>query len=146
MGEDTKEESKEEAAQEEPVEDIEEAVRQAQDAVTLTDEEMKACWFPKHQTPDLTQKDLARYFGDFTMPDKSEGFDEVRFAWQDQTKCSEYLKKWVSERKLTQKVDDLQAGSYFKEQLEAWNKQLQEWRRKQNDRRNPAKQNNEKRR
>merc|ERR1712217_670485 len=105
--------------------------------VELTEEEKKE-WFPKQTTEDLTKKELGRAFSSFAMPSQAEGFDEVRYAWQPADKAAEYLKAWVSDRKLTQRVEDLTPGNRFREQLDEWNKMLQEWRRRQGDRRDPV--------
>merc|ERR1712187_717955 len=70
-------------------------------------------------------------------PEKSEGFDEIRYVWQKAPACDEYLKKWIVERKLTERVEDLQPGQWFKDQLAEWTTVLAEWRRCQTDWQDP---------
>merc|ERR1712083_161586 len=81
----------------------------------------------------LLRKELARSFADFTLPTKEEGFDEVRFEWAKEKACEEYLKAWVLERKLTQRVEDLQPGQWFKDQYAEWNNIVGDWRRRHSD-------------
>jgi len=94
--------------------------------------------FRPSETPDLSTKELAAY-ANFTLPDKAEGFDDVKFAWSPKAKCEEHLKAWVTYRKRTMTVDDLQPGVWFKEEEAKWLKLLQDWRRKQSDFKDPAK-------
>merc|ERR1712187_386068 len=68
--------------------------------------------------------------GNFTIPSKEEGFDEIRFAWQPLAQCEEHLKAWISEKKLTMKVDDLQPGNWFKDKWGDWQHQLQQWKKR----------------
>jgi len=129
---DNKEEKKEEEEPEEEGETIEEAIKKATDAVELLDSE-KGTWFPKPTIEDLTKKDLGNMFSSFSLPEKSEGFDDVKYAWQKDAKAVEYLKSWVSERKLTQRVEDLTPGDRFREQQAEWSRVVQEWRKRGSD-------------
>merc|ERR1719373_135722 len=72
------------------------------------------------------------------MPSQAEDFDEVRYVWQPADKAANYLKDWVAERKLTQRIEDLQPGDSFREKFDEWSKVLQEWRRRHGDRRDPV--------
>merc|ERR1712190_299798 len=132
--EEEKEADKEEAKEEEPKEPersdediLAEVAKNAAAGIELTAQE-KSCFFNKALTPDMDEKELGRIFGTFTLPEKSEGFDEVKFVWQNQAKSTEYLKAWIKERKLNQRVEDLQPGSWFKEQWSEWDKLLQNWK------------------
>jgi len=118
-GEKDKDEKVEEDVQEEQ-ETIEDAVKKAQDAVELTSEEKKT-WFAKAPSEDLTKKDLAKSFPSFSLPEKGEGFHAVKHAWQKAAKAEEYVKAWISERKLTQRVEDLTPGRSFLVQTAEWN-------------------------
>merc|ERR1712176_95298 len=117
-------------------ESLEDAIKRAEEGVELTAEE-KNLWFRKHSVDDMLKKDLAQSFSGFTLPTKNEGFDEIKFAWQPADACAEYLKAWIAERKLTQRVEDLQPGSWFKDQWVEWTKLLQEWRKKHSDWKHP---------
>merc|ERR1712129_480071 len=57
------------------------------------------------------------------------GFDEVRYVWEKQPKCAELLGAWVHERKMTQRVEDLTPGEWFKELWSKWIKTLQDWKK-----------------
>merc|ERR1711972_568218 len=69
---------------------------------------------------------------------KAEGFDEVRFVWQNQAKSEEYLKAWVKTRKLNQRVEDLTPGTWFNEQWTEWDKLLQNWKQVHTSAKDPA--------
>merc|ERR1712226_1068065 len=135
---DTAKEEKEAATEKTEEESLEEEIKKAEAAVELTEQEKAIC-FSKADVEDLAQKDLSKFFGSFTLPDKAEGFDEVRFVWQKGPACEEYLKAWIKERKLTQRVEDLVPGDWFKEQVDLWTGVLQEWRNLHNDWNDPAK-------
>merc|ERR1711870_63548 len=79
----------EEKKVEEAEETVEEAMQKAEAAVELTEEE-KNQWFNKSETPDLEPKTLSSSFSKFSLPDKSEGFDEIRYAWQQASAVNEY--------------------------------------------------------
>merc|ERR1712039_658166 len=142
--EEEKEEAKEEEKEEEPKEPerseeeiLAEVTKNAEAGVALTAEE-KSCFFNNALTPDMDEKELGRIFGTFSLPEKSEGFDEVKFVWQNQAKSEEYLKAWVKTRKLNQRVEDLTPGSWFNEQWTEWDKLLQNWKHTQTTAKDPA--------
>merc|ERR1712087_471411 len=142
MGEDAKEnkeaakESETEKKEEVVEETLEEEIIKAEAAVELSERE-KSIFFKKGEAPDLHSRDFSRLFSTFTIPDKSEGFDEIRYVWQKAPACEEYLKKWIVERKLTERVEDLQPGQWFKEQWAEWTTVLAEWRRRQTEWQDP---------
>jgi len=134
QGERMKVETKEEdgdGEEEKKVEEetLEDAVKKAEEAVELTKEE-RSVWFRKPTVEDLSKKELSQTFSSFTLPSEEEGFDEVRYVWQPREACESYLEGWVRERKLTQRVEDLQPGAWFKDQWQEWSAILQEWRRR----------------
>merc|ERR1712113_780363 len=142
--EEEKEEAKEEEKEEEPKEPerseeeiLAEVTKNAEAGVALTAEE-KSCFFNNALTPDMDEKELGRIFGTFSLPEKSEGFDEVRFVWQNQAKSDEYVKAWVKTRKLNQRVEDLKPGSWFNEQWAEWDKLLQNWKQVHTAAKDPA--------
>merc|ERR1712228_957509 len=94
-----------------------------------TDEEKKL-WFRKKETPDLPQKDLSASYASFTIPAEDEGFESVDFVWQPKAACEEYFRKWVLERKLTQRVEELQPSEWFKGKWAEWQKILGTWKKK----------------
>merc|ERR1712187_212326 len=115
-GESAKEAPKESEKKEEVVEEtLEEEIKKAEAAIELSDRE-KSISFKKADVPDIDSKEFSKIFSTFTIPEKSEGFDEIRYVWQKAPACEEYLKKWIVERKLTERVEDLQPGQWFKEQ------------------------------
>lgn len=98
----------------------------------LTDEEKKLRFRPKTDGfSDLTPGVLNTFFGKFSIPDKSEGFADVRFEWQNEAKSKAYLKKWVLERKRTSRMEELTPSQWFKEKSSEWQKLFQEWQTKQ---------------
>merc|ERR1719162_2754057 len=126
---------KEEAAEESEAEEtVDLVIAKAREAAKLTESE-KEQWFvkPGKDGGDLTYKELSASFGSFTIPTKEEGFDEIRYIWQGEEACSPFLKQWILEQKLTQRVEELEPGSWFKEQMGEWHHLMQVWRQKQND-------------
>lgn len=121
--EEEKEEAKEEVKEEEPEET-------EPPQVELTEEEQKL-WFGKSATPDLTPTVLSQSFGTFTVPEEDEGFDEIRYEWDDADKSKDYLRTWVLEKKRTSRIEDLEPSAWFREKLEAWQKSFTEWQKKQ---------------
>merc|ERR1712060_420658 len=146
MGEDEeKDEKKESGEKEEKAEEkeaeedsLEDEVKKAQDGIELTAEE-KSLWFSKSETKDLSSRDFSRLFSSFTIPSKDEGFDEIRYVWQKAPACEEYLKNWILGRKLTERVEDLQPGSWFKDQFSEWNTMFSDWRKRHSDWKDPMK-------
>merc|ERR1711972_1283994 len=80
--------------------------------VELTDEEKKPNFYPT-KIKDLTEVVLQSSYGNFTIPQKAEGFDEIKFAWQKEAEAAEYLNKWRKEKKISSRIDDLQPGEWF---------------------------------
>eukprot|EP00930_Biecheleria_cincta_P087647 TRINITY_DN7687_c0_g1_i1.p1 TRINITY_DN7687_c0_g1~~TRINITY_DN7687_c0_g1_i1.p1 ORF type:complete len:1093 (+),score=298.96 TRINITY_DN7687_c0_g1_i1:83-3361(+) len=117
-------------------EEIEEQVKKAEEAVELTPQEKEVC-FKKPEVQDLDPRDLAKSFGSFALPTQDEGFDEIRYIWQGESECAEYLKKWLAEKKLTQRVEDLKPGEWFKAESEKWHRTLSVWRRRCDDWKKP---------
>merc|ERR1712032_1313169 len=120
------EEPHEPAGDEEPGEMEEEDERPPE--VELTEEE-KHNVFKKSPsgTPDLAEAVVNKCFSKFSVPQKDEGFDELKYDWQNAADSTEYLKKWVSERKRAAKIEDLQPGEWFKEKLGEWLKTYASW-------------------
>merc|ERR1740121_2201262 len=132
------EEKKDEDApmEEEPKEEEEE--KEEEIVAELTEEEKKLT-FRKKDAPDLGQKVLATSYAKFTLPEADEGFDDIRYAWQPEAECKEYMKKWVFERKLTQRVEELQPSDWFKGKWTEWQKLVGTWKRKHGEWKDPKK-------
>lgn len=140
-GEEAAEETKEEEVKAEEEEKKEEEVKDEKmepEVVELTEEE-KALKHRKQVLPDLSQATLAKLYARFTLPESTEGFDEVRYVWEKQAQCAEKLNSWIHERKMTQRVEDLTPGEWFKELWSKWIKTLQDWKKKQSEFKDPAK-------
>merc|ERR1719215_283774 len=90
-------------------------------------------WFrrPAGGCGDLSAIALNQAFGSFSIPEKSEGFDELRFEWQDADQSKDYLRKWVLDKKRTSRIEDLQPGQWFQEKAKEWQKLFAEWQSKQ---------------
>merc|ERR1740139_2124642 len=104
----------EEEAEEEKAEEPKEEPMEVE--VELTDEE-KALWFRKSLNPDVSEQVLAKFYADFTFPTSDEGFDEVSYKWQGEESAVKALKDWIFAKKLESRVDDIQPGASFKEEL-----------------------------
>jgi len=130
--EEKKEEDKEEEEEEDEKED--EEMPEAEEAppkVELTAEEKRQA-FCKKQVPDLTAYNLNTAFVKFSVPEKDEGFDDIKFEWAKAEKCKEYVKSWIQDRKLTTRVEDLTPSEWSVNKFKEWQKALQGWHQKQN--------------
>merc|ERR1712039_317239 len=65
------------------------------------------------------------------VPEQSEGFDEMRYEWQGATESTDYLRKWVLDKKLNSRIEDLTPGDWFKEKHTEWIKSFADWQAKQ---------------
>jgi len=96
----------------------------------LTEEDEKI-WFTKPYFNDLTETTLDKSFSDFSIPEKSEGFDEINFEWQGEKESKDYVQKWVLERKRTSRMEYLQPSQWFKTQDIECTRKVHEWQAKQ---------------
>lgn len=106
-------------------------------AVELTEEERRQC-FRRTATPDLNPTALSASFASFSLPGEDEGFGNVSFAWQQRAACAEYLRKWILDRKLSMRVEDLVPGEWFAQKMVEWQTQLQKWHAKQSEYKDPT--------
>jgi len=127
----------EEPAPAEEKEDEKMETEEPEAAPALTDEEKKLLYRPT-TVPDISDNALSKAYGSFTVPSKEEGFDEVTFLWQSEKDCTELLRKWILEKKLTQRAEDLTPGAEFKEQWTKWQKTLAEYKRRQQEYKDPS--------
>ena len=77
------------------------------------EEEEKIYFRPKVGFGDLTATVLSKSYASFSVPEKSEGFDEIKFAWDTEKKSKDYLRKWMLETKATTRIEDLQPSKEF---------------------------------
>jgi len=129
-------EEKEEDVEEQPDVSMEDTIEEALQKCELSPDE-KQRFFRKLATPDIAAKELSAVFTQFALPEKDEGFDEVRFAWQSNAKCELYLQEWILEKKLMTRVEDLQPSPWFKEKWNEWYKLETDWRKLQQDWKDP---------
>ncbi|CAE6964894.1 unnamed protein product [Symbiodinium natans] len=118
-------------AEEEPAPEEEEDLGDEPPKAELTEDEEKLSFLPKGVIPDLTPSILGKAFANFTIPEKDEGFDEIKFVWQEESQSKEYLRKWVLETKLTTRIEDLQPSQDFRDKFAAWQKSYTEMQAKQ---------------
>jgi len=64
---------------------------------------------------------------------KSEGFEEIKYEWQDGKASQEYLRKMILEKKRTSRIEDLRPGDDFRTKLAEWQKQARDWTGKQTE-------------
>merc|ERR1712176_1241921 len=130
MGEkEEEEEEPEPVSEEEPEEPVEEEKEEDPPKVEL-DAEEKAQKFLKIRRPDLTFAQVAENFEKFSLPDKAEGFDEIRFSWANDKKSKEYLRNYVIEKKVSSRVQNIGATPWFKERVSAYEKEVATWHAK----------------
>merc|ERR1711966_378589 len=120
--EEEEEEEPEEPEEEEKEEKLEDLmdVDEEPPKVELSDEDKKA-WFYKG-TPDLVPYLLSTTFTKFSIPEKAEGFDDIRYEWQKAPKCADHLKEWKLEKKVQLKIEDLRPGEWFQAESQKFNR------------------------
>jgi len=128
--EEVKDEKMEEVKEEEPPEE-DDGLGDEPPKVELTDEEMKVAFRPKIGNGDLTPQVLTKSFAGFTIPEKSEGFNEVKYLWDSEQTAKDYLRKWVLTTKQNTRIEDLTPSKYFTDKHAALTKQVLEWQAKQ---------------
>lgn len=98
--------------------------------VELTEHE-KTLWFgPQRETPDLAPSAVASSLARLSIPEKTEGFDSVKFEWFDEAASKAYLREWVVNKKKNSRVEDLKPGEWFQGWHKAWSKTFSEWQAK----------------
>jgi hypothetical protein len=138
--EEKKEEEKKEETKDEPMKEEEEVKSEEEQVdpileetepptVELTDEEKKL-FFSKKESKDLDGKVMSQFYSRFSTPEADEGFDDIVYEWQKGPKADEYLKKWILEKKLTTRIEDLKAGKVAKEKVLEFGKLSKEWQEK----------------
>jgi len=134
--EEEKEEKKEEPEEdeEEEEEDVEEEQEDTEEPpkVELDDEEKKL-WYRKTAVPDVSSYVLSTSFSKFTLPEKDEGFDEIKYEWTKEAKVADYLKNWILDRKISLKIEDLKPSAWFHNQCRKFQYAVQKWHAKQNE-------------
>merc|ERR1712232_675385 len=81
-------------------------------------------------THDLMPNIYAKSFARFSVPEKSEGFDEIKFNWTKDAKCKELVKNYVLAKKATTRIEDLTPSDWFKKKFTQWEKSLDQWHQK----------------
>merc|ERR1712060_774324 len=66
-----------------------------------------------------------------SVPEKSEGFDEINFNWTWDAKCKEHVKNYVLAKKATTRIEDLSPSAWFQQKQAQWEKSVDQWHRKQ---------------
>jgi len=116
----------EEEAKEEENDDEEE---EPEVEVELSEED-KQVWFRPAGVSDLSPAVLAASFGKFALPEEDEGFDDIKYEWQKRPEANKYLRNWVTERKITSRIEDLKPSAWFKEKVDAFAKAYKGWQDK----------------
>lgn len=113
------------------------ATEEPEEPVTLTDEE-KAIVFRKREVPDILPNTVAACFSDFSIPARSEGFDVIDFLWENETASAAHLQAFISQHKMTSRIDGLTPGDWFKKELKEWQVLLTSFKRRQGEWKNPG--------
>jgi len=127
---DEKEEEKKEGEKEEENAKEEEEKKEEPPKVELTAEE-KALKFRPLPATDLTPQKLSESLGLFSLPEKEDGFDEIKYEWSKAQKAQEYVKAWVLSKKRALRVEGIVPSDWAKQHLAKWQKTLQRWRARQ---------------
>jgi len=127
--EEKKDEPMEEKAESEEEPEEKEDVVTDPPVVELDDEE-KSINFSTKALHDLTPKVMNTSFAKFTIPDMDDGFDDIKFEWQKESTAKEYLQKYILDKKLTTRLDDIRPGQAFKAKVAEFTKLSKEWQDK----------------
>lgn len=130
--EEEKKEEEEKDDEEEAEKSDEEMPDEEPPKVQLTPEEKKL-WFRKAIIPDLTGYVMNTAFARFSLPEKEDGFEEIKLEWSKADKCKEHVQQWISARKLTSRVEDIMPSDWFAGKWKDWQKVQQSWHGKQNN-------------
>merc|ERR1712194_341384 len=110
------EEEKAEESEESEAEVEEEVKDEPAPKVTLDADEKKN--FRVKGIHDLTARSMSSSFTKFTIPEKEEGFDEIQCEWtKTSTKCQEFMKNWVLDKKATTRIEELVPGQWFHQRV-----------------------------
>lgn len=138
------EKANEGAAADEQVSEVKDVQTKADDAkedepeeteppkVELSEEEKKLN-FLQHSVPDLTPGVMNQFMRKFSLPAKSEGFDQIKFEWQGDAESAEYLTERLQDMKTLARLESLQPGKVFTEKLAAWRTSIDEWNGQQRE-------------
>jgi len=133
-----KKDASEESKKEEKKEEDEEMMDETPPKAELTEVEKQAK-FRVLTVPDISSFVMSSGFGHFCIPEKTEGFDDIIYEWANEDGSRDYLSKWVLQKKITSRMDDLQPSEWFKTKAAEYQKALQEWQTKQKEHQNAKK-------
>ncbi|CAK9074085.1 unnamed protein product [Durusdinium trenchii] len=115
-----------------PEKKAEEPPEEPRPVVTLSEEEKAIC-FKQKATSDLTSWTLGGHFTRFSLPEADEGFDEIRYVWNPEAVCKEYLHKWIIKNKILCRMEDILPSDWFHSKAAEWQKVLADWHSKQGE-------------
>merc|ERR1712194_547411 len=119
------EEKKEEAAAEEPEEEEKE---EPPPKVQLSADEKKIS-FRDRVIKDLEPASFSASFPKFSLPDKAEGFDEIKFEWMKTEKtAADFLRDWILGKKLVTRIEDIKPSPWFTTKRKDWDLAVKKFR------------------
>jgi len=125
-------------SQQEKKEEDEEMMDEKPPKAELTEAEKQAR-FRTSTVPDISSFVMSSSFSCFSIPDKTESFDDITYEWANEAGSKDYLSKWVLQKKTTSRMDDLQPSEWFKTKAADWEKAFKEWQTKQKEHQNAKK-------
>jgi len=63
------------------------------------------------------------------LPNLDEGFDEIRYLWQDEEQSSVTFAAWMRQMKRTLPVHGLHRSDWFLDRWAKWQRQMQDWQK-----------------
>uniref|UniRef100_A0A7S2LEP9 SPRY domain-containing protein n=1 Tax=Zooxanthella nutricula TaxID=1333877 RepID=A0A7S2LEP9_9DINO len=125
----------EDPKEEEPPKEEEESVAPIDDELlgpaprAVLSEEEKQMWFRKAPggIPDIAMPALTSAIAKFSLPEREEGFDEIRYQWYPKEKATEHFNSWVRDRKKAMPMDDLQPSDWFRKKHSCWVRDMAVW-------------------
>jgi len=97
----------------------------------LVEVEQHEPWLKKTSSlSDVSPFALSQIVLKGSLPDLSEGFDDVVYAWQPYEEAKTHMRRWSLERKIGVRVEDIQPSDWFREKWSLWQNDLQAWEAK----------------
>ncbi|CAE7495637.1 unnamed protein product, partial [Symbiodinium pilosum] len=126
-------EVKEEAKEEADAQMKEEPKDEEAPPVAELDEEESRLWFLPRTCSDMVSVAFNSTFADFTLPDESENFSEIRYEWAGEVASKDYMKSWMQAKKITTRVEDLFPDESFTNRVLDWQRAQGEWQFRQKE-------------
>merc|ERR1712039_931722 len=98
--------------------------------VELTAQEKQDLFVNNDEVKDMTVANVTASYRRFSIPQDDEGFDNIEFLWKAKTDAEEYMSRWILNRRMQVRIDDIQPSEWFRQKQNNWLTTLQQWHAK----------------